>query len=545
MKKKVLIGILAMGMALVSITGCSGGTGNTDSAGADSTEKVTSSETSDDAAASVGLTVASTIFGSADTGNKSTLKKTLQKTEGPGDIDIYYYDENGSRVAYPEGTVVELEPVEYSGEALMDLGDDVDDSLIDSSNAVVKITAGDGYSTEELILNATALDGTWENGKYHYTLGENDIEWNTGDYPLKDDNSTREWSCFGGDGNGCYTFNLEVSGITYDGQEVEPTTFPVEEYIWGRDATDLGSQYNSVEAPTAVQGTSDVTPSDEIIWTWIGDGEKPILCDDLADDFFAAWTEGTDASSVAQEDVTVTLYNQYGSSYELSDDEYTVFASQTETQVAVTYMQWSATPVYTTMTISINSGELSAEQEYDIASVYTNMVQSGGGGVTVDGTVTAYTYYGFANLTDWSQVLNPATYTLTTGEGDSVQYYAEKEDGTGYLTSDEEEAKVYEASGEDECNEQLIVNTAMITTRLEQTEEKEIDGEAVTMNKTYNMAVTKSTEELAEAGLEAAPGYVIGNGNSMWSWQDRFLSGWTPDKPAQTSFPYTTFPYGY
>lgn len=523
MRNRLLIGSAVIGMILTYFVGCS---------------------VNEDTSEQVKLDVTSTIFGSADTGNKSTLKKTLLKTEGPGDIDIYHYDENENRVAYPEGTVVEVNPIQYTGEAVMTLGDDVDDDLIDSSNAVVKIVNGDGYTPGELILKSTKLDGTWENGKYNYVLDENDIEWNTGDYILKDDNSTREWSCFGGDGNGCYTFNLEVSGIKYDGKEVEPTIFQVNVYIWGRDATDMASQYNSVEYPVAVQNMLNVTPTEEIVWTWSGDGDKPILCDNLTDDFYVIWPEGKDASSVASTDVTVTLYNQYGSSYTLSDEEYTVFTSETETQIAVTYMQWATTPVYTTMKISINSNDLVAENIYDIASVYTNMVQSGGGGVTIDGTITAYSYYGFANLTDWRQVMNPATYVLTIGTKDSLQYYAENEDGTAYLTSDEEKAKVYDASGEDECNEQLIENTVMITTRLNQTEDKEIDGKIITMDKRYNMRVTKTIDEIAKGDIKAADGYVIGNYNPMWSWQERFSSGWTPDKPEPTSLPYTTFPYG-
>lgn len=56
------------------------------------------------------LKITSSIYDTADTGNKSTLKKTLKKTEGPGDINICHYDDTGKRVAYPEGTIIELDP---------------------------------------------------------------------------------------------------------------------------------------------------------------------------------------------------------------------------------------------------------------------------------------------------------------------------------------------------------------------------------------------------------------------------------------------------
>ena len=46
------------------------------------------------------MEVTSDILGLADTGNKSTLKETLVKENGPGDTNLYYYDEEGNRVIY-------------------------------------------------------------------------------------------------------------------------------------------------------------------------------------------------------------------------------------------------------------------------------------------------------------------------------------------------------------------------------------------------------------------------------------------------------------
>ena len=532
--------VQAVGLATVAGLGLAGCSSSTTDSGSAAEETAT---------AAVTATATSTIFGSADTANKSTLKKTLIKTSGPGDTNIYYYDENGDRVTYPEDTVLEMPDVTYVGEATISLGDDVDDSLIDSSAAVVALVEGDGYYVDELVLSNTALDGDFEGGSCTYTLAEGDLTWNMGDYPLVDENSGREWSCFGGDGNGCYTFTFQVSGIVYDGEELDPVTFPVEVYIWGRDGSDMVEEFNATEDPVAVESESGVEQTDEVQWTWVGDGDKPILCDNLADDFFVTWPSGTDASGITADDVTVTLASAYGATLELeADSQFVVFASEAETQIAVTYMNWPYTPVYTTMTIAVAADDLEASQTYDIASVYIYMVQQGGGGETIDGTVTAYSYYGFDNLTDASQILNDATYTLGVAQDDETTlYYAEDESGTAYLTDDETLAVAYDANGEDDCNHQLVAQTAFSTTRVDQTVDMEVDGETVTFTKSYSSS-TKSAEEAAAAGLEPAAGFALADTITpyeMWAWQDRFLAGYTPDKEAPTSFPYTTFPYGY
>lgn len=511
------------------------------------------------------VSATSTIFGSADTGNKSTLKKTLQKTKGPGDTNIYHYDDAGKRVAYPDDTVLEMPDVSYVGEATISLeGDNIDDSLIDSSNATVRLAEGDGYYPEEYKLAKTSLDGSWENGSITYALSDGDLTLDMGDYPLVDVNSGREWSVFGGDGNGCYTFNFEVSGIAYDGATLDPVTFPVQVYIWGRDATDLMEEFNNTPDPVATRVESGVAPGKDaqLVWlpasgeavtcaddgTWPDGKSMPVLCDDAADDLFVVWPEGSDASGVTSEEVTVTLANAYGDALELKrDEQFEVFASDAETQVAITLMNWPYTPVYNAMTISIESGDLSFEKTFDIASVFVYMVQQGGGGVTVDGTVTAYSYYGFENLDDVDKILNKATYSLCVEQDGEKRYYAEDEAGKAFFTNDEEAAAVHDASGEDECNERLVANTAYVTTRVDQTEDKVVDGVTVTFSKEYSTRVTKDAAGAIEAGLKPAAGYAIGEKitpHEAWAWQDRFLAGYTPDKPAPTAFPYTTFPYG-
>lgn len=175
------------------------------------------------------LTVTSDILGLGDTGNKTTLKVDLVYSENrEGVAAIYRYDENGERVPYEgqPGDTFPVEPVTYTGSAVLDLGD-VDDELIDNSHALVRIVDGSGYHGDEFILHAASLDGAWSNGTYTYTLQSGDIEWNTWDYDISaDQNSGREWSIMGGDGNGVYRLTAEVSGIVYDGQEVPAATWP-------------------------------------------------------------------------------------------------------------------------------------------------------------------------------------------------------------------------------------------------------------------------------------------------------------------------------
>lgn len=494
------------------------------------------------------LSITSTIYGTADTGNKSTLKKTLVKTSGPGDIDIYHYDETGTRVAYPEGTSVSLDPVTFTGYALLDLGDDADDSKIDSSKATVEIAPGDGYAPEELVLARTTLDGSWTSGKLSYALEAGDISWNMDGYPLADENSGREWSCFGGDGNGCHTFNFRVRGISYDGAEVAPQTFPVRVYIWGRDATDMAQKYSSLAQPEAAEAASGTAPTDEVQWVWSGAGELPLLCDQEADNFFAVWPKGSDASGITAADVSVTLSGQHGDTLKLGEGDYTVFSSAEETQIAVTYVYWPAAPVYTALSIEIAWAGYEASHTFEIASVYAYEVQQGGGDVTVDGTVTAHSFYGFGPVDDVFKLTDPATYVLSAQKDGADVFLAGESDGTPKLVSSREEALSFDASGEDECRQQLLGNTVYVTTRLKDPEEREVGGETLSFTRIYSTNVVKRAQDLAQEGLALAPGYALGDdlaAHSMWSWQDRFRSGYTPDRARPTSFPYTTFPYGY
>ena len=173
-----------------------------------------------------------------------------------------------------------------------------------------------------------------------------------------------------------------------------------------------------------------------------------------------------------------------------------MFSGEGETQIALTFQHPAFTPVYTSLTIEVDNGDVSASNTYDIDSVYTYMIQQGGGGVTVDGTITAYSFYGYENLSDVSQVSGGATYTLYTNLNGTTVYYAEDETGVAYLTENDDEAMVFDAAGEKDCNVQLILNTLYVTTRVDQTETKTVDGQEITFTKYYNTrSVSRGTME--------------------------------------------------
>jgi hypothetical protein len=138
--------------------------------------------------------------------------------------------------------------------------------------------------------------------------------------------------------------------------------------------------------------------------------------------------------------------------------------------------------------------------------------------------------------------MQPAFYLLsTTQEDGSVLYYAEEEDGTAYLTDDQEKAYQLDASGEEYRNQQLIGNTVYITTRVGMEDiEKEVDGETISFNvyaPSRNDVVTGGgslrSPATCDESLEAAPGYAIPWGtenwitNEKWAWQASVAEGWT------------------
>ena len=503
------------------------------------------------------LTVTSDILGLADTGNKTTLKVDLIYTDGPGDINIYHYDENGKRVVYEnqEELCIPLDPVTYTGSAVFDLGESAKDKLIDSSNASVRIIDGDGYFADEYILSATSLDGEWVDGKYIYTLDVGDIEWNTWGYDTGADyNSNREWSIMGGDGNGVYAMTFEVSGILYDGKEVPAATFPVHVYCYGRTCTDMALHKEFVPNTYDTSYRCGGKAGDEAKWIWVTDGEKalaagiPFMHDYNTDYFSVIWPKGIDASGITAEDVKITLRSEFGSERVLEtmtaygEEEYAVFGDAGETVIAVTYQQWHYVPAYSTMTIEVAKGELSASTTYDIASVYAFMVQTGGGGVDVDRTLTCYNYYGIGGLTEES-ALAPM-YTLSTEVDGKKLYYAENASG-GYLTENKDEA--WQGDGTEKFNIALHGNCIFVETRLDMTEEKLVDGKSIVFDQNMGLGY-KSIPDMLSSGAYLLPGYSESvMGGAKWGWTMRYQAGWSYGTAQPDSLPYPEgcYPYGY
>ena len=547
MKKRTFSLIIAV-LMLTSLMAC----GTT----SDDKEHFASDETT-----AVAMSVTSDIVGMADTGNKTTLKVDLIKTGGPGDTNLYYYDENGDRVVYEnqEELCLALDPVTYTGSAVFDFGADADDSLIDSSNAVVKIVDGSGYFADEYILSSTTLDGEWVDGKYTYTLEAGDIEWNTWDYDTTVDyNSNREWSIMGGDGNGVYVINLEVSGITYDGVEIPAETFRVVIYCYGRTCTDLALSTEYTPNTVDTTYTSGLKAGDSAKWDWTTENfdalldNKPYMNDTYTDYFSVVWPEGTNASGITADDVTITLSSAYGEEYVLSaetaygEEEYTVFNNDGETIIAVTYQQWSWYPVFSVMSIKVDNGTLAASTSYDIASVGASMVQTGGGGVTIDHTVTCYNFYGVEGMTA-ENAIGDTSYTLTATVDGALQYYAEDSGGKGYLTTDKDEAWVGDVT--EYYNIAVRGNVVFVESREVSTEEKTVDGVTYTFDQNLaSKSFYNAVSTMVEKGATLVPGYNLTNaGVSKWAWTTRYQSGWNMYTEEPTGLPYVdgSWWYGY
>ncbi|MCD8023353.1 MAG: hypothetical protein LUF30_10440 [Lachnospiraceae bacterium] len=465
----------------------------------------------------VSLEVESSLSGSAYTNGKSTLKNHLN-----------------TAVSYGEDSQAVFTLVSADGS-------EIDDSKIDASNAVVTLIDGEGYYADEYVFLATTLDGEWENGQYVYTLEEGDLEIDRSVYLQADADSGREWSCLGGDGHGNYHYTLCVSGIIYDGTEIDSQEFSVDVSIYGydytSDAISLYGEEGTAAAEAEFASLSEKTgetaeASDEPVWTWVGDGDYPILCDALADDFYITWPEGSDASAVTASDVTITLTSTGGQTLTLTaDEDYFVSSSESETQIALTWQHWAFTPVYSTMVIEVTC-DVTATGTFDVGSVYLYEAQQGGGGTTVDGTVTAYSFYGFENLESWEQIMSAPGYVLTVVQDDVTYYYAEGEDGNGILTENQDEAYVYDAT--EERDPQLVGNTVYITTRTVLQEiEKTVDGETIVFTQKFSSGGRLLAPTDCDTSLTAAAGYVIPWGtsnwitNEKWAWQTGIEEGWT------------------
>lgn len=426
--------------------------------------------------------------------------------------------------------------VAYEGDGvkLMLTMDGLDDSKIDSSHTTVTLIDGDGYYTEELDLKAASLTGQWADGQLTYNLESGDLIWNTDDYPAARDGQGREWSCFGGDGSGNYYFNARVSGITYNGLPVSDQTIRIHVYIYGRSATDL-----------AVMNFGTLQPS----WAWEGEGDKPILCDAYEDSFAVSWPAGVDASGLTENDVSVVLKSECGDELTLKAGTDFVLneVSAGKTEIAVRYQYWAFTPVYTTMTIKVSEDKLEydhanytlagTEQTYDIASVYAYSVQSGG--QALEDHAVCFAYYG-VKLDSWEQVQIPVVYRLTTTDSTgAVKYYAQNALGIPVLTDDPDEAVLFDGTGTEDYNYQLVDgHLVYMTLRYGQTVEKWAGGKVYTFSKEYDSGMpwiqTISADdygsiEPVDQTIETLPGYALGETwltHGMWAWIPAIGQGW-------------------
>ena len=481
-------------------------------------------------------TVESTIFGTAFVDGFSTLKAYTDK-------DL----------------TVPGEPVTYTGEAVISIafedGTAVDDAKIDLSGAKVAIVDGDAYYADDFILNATAVNSEVKNGQIVYALNTGDVEWNQYGYPVAE--GGLEWSAIGGNGNGEYALNLEISGIRYDGQELAPATFRANYYIYGREFTAKASPrnpagsvwgaggYDNIVIPEPAEAplAEAVTAGTEPVFTWVGEGDQPILCDLNTDNFYITWPEGVDASKLTDADVTLTLKSAYGdervlipntgvttfeqNGLSIPNGEYSVYASENTTQISVNLVLWAAAPVYDKLTISVN-GDNAAEATFDVASVYTHMVQTGGGLDIQGKTVTVVCVYGIENIESLtaSDVFDDVTYRYTYREGQGPQAQEKLflvDDGNGgyTVTENKEEATVYPAEG---VNVQLLGHN-IFTTNDAQSVDVEYNGETYTFTRafSYGNAAGSALKNPKGSAMKAAPGYVL---TEKGSWDDHQRWGW-------------------
>ncbi len=510
-------------------------------------------DTAGDAALSVRN---NTLLGQADTEGFSTLKAYVDEDQTvPGD------------------------PVTYTGSVVFAAGS----GPLDISGASVKLTAGDGYYEDDLVFTGGSL--SLKDGKIVFTMDEGDLTWDNYGYPVAE--GGMEWSAQGGDGGGRYYFNMLLTGVKQNGKALPDVPFRVKVYIYGREFSATSSPqnpgqsvwgaggYDQLALPRAEKAemTSKVAASDEPVWTWeyAGDGrlygstgsfsgdymiDFPVLCDLSTDNFYITWPEGVDASKLTDGDVTITLRSQYGdekvlvpntgvktiakNGQEVPDGEYSVFADAGVTQVSVNLVVFSFIPVYSTMTIEVNTGKVAgyegeASKTYDVGSVYTHMVQTGGGLDLANATVTVQNLFGIQGITglDDADVFNPSTcyyvYSESGGNGGhggpggpggpgggSEKYFLiDNGDGTYTVTENKAEATVYENNA---ARYELIGHSVFHTDVTAEPIHAEYQGQ------TYTFTLKSSGGNLLNPeNLTAEPGYVLSvGGNYMdrqrWAW---------------------------
>ena len=280
----------------------------------------------------------------------------------------------------------------------------------------------------------------------------------------------------------------------------------------------------------------------EPVVTWVGAGDKPILCDYSTDNFYITWPVGMDASAINGYKVAVELRSDYGDVLPLeAGRDYKVYASADTTQVSVNYVYWPFAPVYTTLTITADTGDAEPfTADFDIASVYVHSVQTGGG-IAREGTVECYTVYGIDDIESWKTIMSEPTSVWVCEDPDSDAqstrvsvlgmlanantFLKENEDGSLAVVHDLAEATVYDASGEDGYNVGLRSHTAFLTRR-SATRTEVIDGKEYT----FSLAFSGGSDRVPQPEeVTVARGYILGDRldtHQRWAWIFINACGW-------------------
>lgn len=395
-------------------------------------------------------------------------------------------------------------------------GKKVDSSLVNNSTAKVTLADGDGYYTTDYVYSDKGLSNKIKNASINYSIKPEDLQITNSGYVLGENGGGRGWSELGGDGNGNYNLNFELSGLKYNGLPISNKIFKAHIYCYGRTfKVDNGSIY----------------ATSYLKWSTDSENNLPNLADQYSDNLILSWANGINASKLSEEDVTLTMESEYGDTLKLKrGTDFTLETSKTKTIIEVNYTYWANAPVYTKLKVDVDSEKLNWDDRqykiskishsYDIASVYVYNVMAGG----QTGTQT-WTVYGLDGLTDWQQLFDRPTYTLSYIDTDGkIRYYSEASNGSFV---DEANATTFDASGDVKIA--LKDNTGYFTRRFDQTEDKTIGGITYTFKKVYSHAeaAIKNPNDIQKVTVKA--GYIIGDSwedHLRWPWQNFINKGY-------------------
>ncbi|PKZ97446.1 hypothetical protein [Streptococcus parasanguinis] len=395
-------------------------------------------------------------------------------------------------------------------------GKQVDSSLVNNSTAKVTLADGDGYYTTDYVYSDKGLSNKIKNASINYSIKPEDLQITNSGYVLGENGGGRGWSELGGDGNGNYNLNFELSGLKYNGLPISNKIFKAHIYCYGRTfKVDNGSIY----------------ATSYLKWSTDSENNLPNLADQYSDNLILSWANGINASKLSEDDVTLTMESEYGDTLKLKrGTDFTLETSKTKTIIEVNYTYWANAPVYTKLKVDVDSEKLNWDDRqykiskishsYDIASVYVYNVMAGG----QTGTQT-WTVYGLDGLTDWQQLFDRPTYTLSYIDTDGkIRYYSEASNGSFV---DEANATTFDASGDVKIA--LKDNTGYFTRRFDQTEDKTIGGITYTFKKVYSHAeaAIKNPNDIQKVTVKA--GYIIGDSwedHLRWPWQNFINKGY-------------------